>query len=395
MASDIQGSVREILASDGARRLVLGAVDEAVKSLASKRPSSRKGTAPELKSQISGAKGIAAGAAAAALVPFAAKGIGRLARGRAADALAGAPGKAVAGAASKVGESISSKVGEKLDEVGGSDGGVPGVGKGRRMPVQQSIDIAVPLETVYNQWTQFELWPTFMHRVTRVTHKDDCTVKFATKIWGKTKQFTARIETQRPDERIRWRVSEGITHTGVISFHEVAPRLTRVELTLDVEPGGLLEKAARGMRHIKRASRADLHRFKAFIEMAEKETGAWRGVIEDGKVVKKHTLRYDKGREYGSLEEMFGEGGGRGSARDGHDPEHAARRRRTASGSQSRGRQTPSGGSSRRKTSAGRSRAASSSSSGNRSGNSRRSSSGNSRGSSSGGRKAARTSSRS
>ena len=30
--------------------------------------------------------------------------------------------------------------------------------------------------------------------------------------------------------------------------------------------------------------RADLHRFKAFIEMQEIETGAWRGVIEDGEV---------------------------------------------------------------------------------------------------------------
>ena len=30
--------------------------------------------------------------------------------------------------------------------------------------------MAVPLETAYNQFTQFEDWPEFMHRVTRVTH---------------------------------------------------------------------------------------------------------------------------------------------------------------------------------------------------------------------------------
>ena len=34
-----------------------------------------------------------------------------------------------------------------------------GVGKGRRMPVQQSIEVAVPIETAYNQWTQYDLWP--------------------------------------------------------------------------------------------------------------------------------------------------------------------------------------------------------------------------------------------
>jgi uncharacterized membrane protein len=65
-------------------------------------------------------------------------------------------------------------------------------GNGRRMPVQQAIDVAVPVETAYNQWTQFEDWPEFMHRVTRVTMDDDCTASFATKTWGKTKEFEAR-----------------------------------------------------------------------------------------------------------------------------------------------------------------------------------------------------------
>jgi cobalamin biosynthesis protein CobT len=171
------------------------------------------------------------------------------------------------------------------------------------MPVQQAVDVAVPVETAYNQWTQFEDWPEFMHRVTRVTKDDDCTVSFATKIWGKTKEFTAAIDTQRPDERIKWRVSQGITHTGVVTFHELAPRLTRIEVNVDVVPGSLLEKAARGMRHIKRAMRADLHRFKAFIEMQELETGAWRGVIEDGELVEEHPEDYDAQRDYGDIED--------------------------------------------------------------------------------------------
>jgi cobalamin biosynthesis protein CobT len=153
-----------------------------------------------------------------------------------------------------------------------------------------------------------------MHRVTRVTKEDDCTVSFATKIWGKTKEFEAAIDTQRPDERIKWRVSRGITHTGVVTFHELAPRLTRIELNVDVEPGSLLEKAARGMRHIKRAVRGDLHRFKAFIEMQELETGAWRGVIEDGELVEEHPEDYDAQREYSDIEDLTA----------GADEEHSA-----------------------------------------------------------------------
>ena len=172
------------------------------------------------------------------------------------------------------------------------------------MPVQQAVDVGVPLETAYNQFTQFEDWPEFMHRVTRVTQEDDCTISFATKIWGKTKEFKATIETQRPDERIKWKVSQGITHAGVVTFHELAPNLTRIEVTLDVAPGSLIEKAARGMRHVKRAVRADLHRFKAFIEMQELETGAWRGVIIDGEVVEPHDESYDEEREYSDVDDL-------------------------------------------------------------------------------------------
>jgi uncharacterized membrane protein YgcG len=172
------------------------------------------------------------------------------------------------------------------------------------MPVQQAVDVAVPVETAYNQWTQFEDWPEFMHRVTNVSQEDPCTVKFSTKIWTRVREFEAKIETQRPDERIKWSVAQGITHSGVVTFHELAPNLTRIELNIDVAPGSLIEKAARGMRHIKRAVRADLHRFKAFIEMQEIETGAWRGVIEDGELVEDHDPSYDEERDYSDVEDL-------------------------------------------------------------------------------------------
>jgi uncharacterized membrane protein len=168
----------------------------------------------------------------------------------------------------------------------GKSQGVPGVGKGRRMPIQQDIDIGAPLSTVYNQWTQFEDWPKFMHRLQQVAQEDETHVTFKTKIWGISKEFKAEIVEQRPDERIKWRVTDGVTHSGVVTFHELAPRLTRVELNLDVQPGSLIEKAARGMRHVKRAVRADMARFKAYVLMEQEETGAWRGAIEDGDVKK-------------------------------------------------------------------------------------------------------------
>ena len=167
-------------------------------------------------------------------------------------------------------------------------------GGGRRMPIQQSVDVAVPIEIAYNRWTMFEDWPDFMHRFESVEQVDDTTLSFSTKVWGIHRRFEAEIVEQRPDERIEWNVTEGVSHTGVVTFHKLADRLTRIEVSLDIEPQGMLEKMARGMRFTKRAVRADLHRFKALIELDEEAEGGWRGTIEDGKV-KRRTERRASG----------------------------------------------------------------------------------------------------
>jgi uncharacterized membrane protein len=179
------------------------------------------------------------------------------------------------------------KLGERFGggDGGGGGGAGDGTGKGRRMPIQQSVDVAAPLETVYDQFTQFEDFPKFMHRVERVEQRDETTVVFHEKIWGVRRMWEAEIVEQEPDERIVWRTSSGTTHVGVVTFHKLSDRLTRVELNVDIQPEGAIEKIARGARFAKRAARADLKRFKAFVEMRDEETGAWRGAIEDGDVV--------------------------------------------------------------------------------------------------------------
>jgi Polyketide cyclase / dehydrase and lipid transport len=196
--------------SDTMRDALGQAAKEALKSATQAASNKSANPIKPKKSPLSGVKGLAAGAGLAAAAPIAYKGVDKLRHG-------GIPKPSASGLVSKAGDQLGSKlkdtVSEKVDEAGGAggmvkeaasgllpggggddggggSGGVPGVGKGRRMPVQQSMDVAVPIETAYNQWTQFEDWPNFMHRVTRVTQEDDCTVSFATKIWGKTKEFT-------------------------------------------------------------------------------------------------------------------------------------------------------------------------------------------------------------
>jgi uncharacterized membrane protein len=300
---------------------------------------------------LSRAKGFAAVAGLAAVAPFAAKGAGKLAQG-AKDTVGSSVKAGVEKTADKAGGAgrIAKQAGKSVLPGGrgsrSGEDGMPGVGKGRRMPIQQSIDVAVPLKTAYNQWTQFEDWPKFMHRVKNVSQEDESHLTFKTKVWGISKEFEAEIVEQRPDQRIKWKVTEGVTHTGVVTFHELADRLTRIEVSLDLEPGSLIEKAARGMRHVKRAVRADLARFKAYVMMEEEETGSWRGRIEDGDVKRRRSSSRSRtsgssSRRRSSSSRSSSNGGGSSSG---------GRSRTTAKARSSNGRSGSRSGSSRKKS---------------------------------------------
>jgi uncharacterized membrane protein len=172
---------------------------------------------------LAGAKKLAAAAGLVALAPLAAKGAGKVSEG--ARAAAGKGLKAgVDKTLDKAGGAtgIAKQAGKRLipgaggNGAGGKKNDMPGAGRGRRMPIQQAVDVAVPISIAYNQWTQFEEWPEFMHRLDRVSQEDESHVSFKTKVWGISKEFSAEIVDQRPDERIKWKVAEGVTHTGVV-----------------------------------------------------------------------------------------------------------------------------------------------------------------------------------
>jgi uncharacterized membrane protein len=268
----------------------------------------RKGKSPA--APLKNPKRMAAAGAGLMALPFAAEGLAKLVGGspgeKAADLGKKAKGKVAEGAKEAVGDVADEKLGSKLGGLGGlfhkngsdsdSEEATEAHGSGRRMPIQQSVDVAVPIKEAYDQWTRFEDWPEFMHRVDSVQQTDDSTVHFSTKVWGITKEFDAEIVEQRPDERIEWHTEEGLMHSGVVTFHQLAPRLTRIEVSLDVKPDSLLEKAGRGMRFTKRAVRGDLHRFKAYVEMEEHSDKGWRGTIEDGDVKRKTESKAKKAK---------------------------------------------------------------------------------------------------
>jgi uncharacterized membrane protein len=291
----------------------------------------RKNGKPSIK-QLKSPGGAAAAGAALAALPFAAERVAKL--------VGGSNGHSPSDLGDKAKE-VTKKAGKAMGGGSGSDEEEAGQahGSGRRMPIQQSVDVAVPIEDAYNLWTQFEEWPEFMHRVDSAQQLDDTTVSFSTKVWGITKEFKASIVEQRPDERIEWEVEEGLSHTGVVTFHRLAPRLTRIEVTLDVKPDSLVEKAGRGMRFSKRAVRGDLHRFKAYAEMEEHpDESGWRGTIKDGDVRRK-TDRPKRSGNGGSRRRSKSSSGSKAKSRSRPKSKSGSQSRsRSKSGSQSRSR---------------------------------------------------------
>lgn len=146
--------------------------------------------------------------------------------------------------------------------------------------IEESIDVAVPVRTAYNQWTQFEDFPQFMEGVVEVRQLDDTTTGWVVEVAGRRREFEAKVTEQDPDQRVAWSSVEGSSHAGVVTFHRLGEGLTRVMLQMEVEPEGPAEKAGDLLGVVKRRAKGDLKRFKEFIEARGEATGAWRGEVE-------------------------------------------------------------------------------------------------------------------
>jgi len=150
--------------------------------------------------------------------------------------------------------------------------------------VSKSILVNVPVSTVYNQWTQFEDFPQFMGGIKSVTQLSDDRLQWVAEIAGVRRQWEARVLEQVPDQKVAWAATEGATNAGAVTFEDLGEQ-TRVSLSLEYEPEGLVEKVGDKLNIVEKQAESDLDRFKAFIESEGYATGAWRGTVSEGSQV--------------------------------------------------------------------------------------------------------------
>ncbi|WP_329036351.1 SRPBCC family protein [Streptomyces sp. NBC_01725] len=148
--------------------------------------------------------------------------------------------------------------------------------------IEESIEVDVPVSTAYNQWTQFEDFPEFMDGVERIEQRTPTLTHWVTKVQGVGREFDAEITEQIPDERVAWTTVAGeVRQAGVVTFHRLDVRRTKVMLQLDLDPQGIADTVGDKLGFVQRQAVGDLRRFKTFIESRGigNETGAYRGQV--------------------------------------------------------------------------------------------------------------------
>lgn len=134
----------------------------------------------------------------------------------------------------------------------------------RRIPIQLSIDVAVPINVAWEEWRTWGNLPEGVHRIEEIEREGDMLVGHTA--GPRASDWEAEILDEREDESFAWRSVEGSDVAGLVTFHRISERLTRLELDLDVLPTNPTEALTFALHLAHRRAEADLRRFKAHVE---------------------------------------------------------------------------------------------------------------------------------
>jgi hypothetical protein len=190
-------------------------------------------------------------------------------------------------------------------------GGKGGGGKKLKLTnIVESTDVGVPVTLAYNQWTQYNDFPKFTKKVESVDKNRDEEQKtnWKAQVFWSHRTWEATVIEQVPDDRIVWRSKGQKGHVdGAVTFHELAPNLTRILLVLEYHPQGMFEHTGNLWRAQGRRARLELKHFRRHMMtqgvLHPDEIEGWRGTIHDGEVVESHEDAVEREQKEGSERE--------------------------------------------------------------------------------------------
>src|SRR2546423_11391408 len=94
--------------------------------------------------------------------------------------------------------------------------------------VAEQVDVRAPVETVFDCWSCFEAFPTFLAGVDAVERIDPGRTHWVVSIGGVRRAFDAALVGWIPNEYLQWETSDGeVGHQGTVRFERLAADAAR------------------------------------------------------------------------------------------------------------------------------------------------------------------------
>ena len=146
--------------------------------------------------------------------------------------------------------------------------------------IEKSIEVNVPPNIAYNQWTSFDEYPRFMEGVKEVKWLGAKRYHWKAKIAGQDTEWDAVITERTEHQRLAMTYRSGAIKGWVATFHEISKDWSRVTLQVEYDPQGFVENIEDTSGVVSSRVQGDLERFKSFIENRGRKSpfADWQGM---------------------------------------------------------------------------------------------------------------------
>lgn len=138
---------------------------------------------------------------------------------------------------------------------------------GKRLVVEDSVQVDAPVAEVYSRWTDFTHFPEFMSNVEEVRAVGNGTYHWVARIFGIKQEWDAEVTDRTPNQRLAWHSTTGAYNGGTVNFSSLGDSKTEVRVRMEyTPPAGQLGAAADTLtKTTQKEVKEDLKNFKKLV----------------------------------------------------------------------------------------------------------------------------------
>lgn len=144
------------------------------------------------------------------------------------------------------------------------------------MRVEKDITINAPISEVYQRWTDFENFPSFMHHVESVKKTGEKMLHWKAKIGPFQKEWDAEVKAMVPNRSVTWSSKTGADNAGAVTLSERG-HITELHVVIQYDPTWFEALGDALTRTMSRDIEEDLERFKRLAEGHDPEKAGTGG----------------------------------------------------------------------------------------------------------------------